>query len=255
MLVPDSWLQPGTTLDDLREHFTVHGGGVNGLLFGPEPPLRFMITDTRQHAELRDAWIDAIREHPVAYARHRASFALSFLGLTGGPFVRGNVFTAGQQPEDWSLSCPLSDLYAEDVYDAVTWLPRSSDGSTIWRPWWIILVLVGSAVLAGIRKCAEVRMLLASSVATIGVFLTLAAAPGLRYFWPVSVATSIVALLALHRFSRFRGEWDTSDGAGDSSPFDGGTDLEPIGPEQDRTVASEAVGGDVHRHSKLYVGR
>ena len=69
MLLPASSLRPGADLDAIRKAFDDGEGAY--LWFGPEPALRCSIVPPDAVAELREAWLQAIRDHPIDMIEHR----------------------------------------------------------------------------------------------------------------------------------------------------------------------------------------
>ena len=241
LLIPSSSLEPGATLEDIRQHFTLHGEAVNRLLFTPDAPVRFMITDPEIHREIRNAWLEAIRDHPLEYLRHRTAFTWALLGVSG-EYTLGSVWPTESRAEDWGLNCPVRERYVPGLFSVVSWIPRTTDSWPWWRVWWMVGVLAIGTALAGWR-CAEARMLCGSSMMTIVLFALLAAAPGLRYLWLVSIAASVVVLLSLRRIPGLArrplppGEGRAGGSAG------------PTGQAPDRSVGplglTGAVGGEL----------
>ena len=197
ILLPASSPQPGTTLDDLRSHFTVHGGAGYGLFFSKDEPIRYVATAAAED-ELQSAWLDAVKKYPGQYLSFRLSFAMSMLGVSGR-YPLGAMFDTGSRPADWGLRCPLNDRYFPALFDRASGILTTVDSWPIWRMWWFGVVFVAAAALVGLRRSAEVRMLLAVSVAQLVTFAIFAVGIGWRYMWFVAVATVVTLALVLSR--------------------------------------------------------
>jgi hypothetical protein len=192
MLLPASSLRRGATIQTLKSHFSLQGA--DPLWFAKDAPLVFANADPHAEQQLRDAWLDAIRAHPDLYVRHRTAVALSLLGFSA-PYAKGAFWNTGSKPADFGLRCPLDRPYVSGLFDRVSSILETADGWTIWRMWWLGLIVVGAAVLAGLRRCAEARLLLVACISTVLLFAALTTGPYPRYLWLVSV--TVVPMIAL----------------------------------------------------------
>lgn len=198
LLLPESSLTPGATLDDLRSHFQTNGSGVDKLLFPADAPVRFRISDPAVEREIKQAWLDAIISHPLAYVKHRLAVTRAMLGISTS-YPHGGMYDPGSRPETWGLDCDLPTPYFPEVQSGLLSIPRVGDQWTIWRVWWMLLVIVGGAYVVGYRRSAEARMLVGYSISTIATFAMFAGAPLMRYFWPINLSWAIMVALALSR--------------------------------------------------------
>jgi hypothetical protein len=191
MLVPASSLRPGTNLAKLREHWS-EGEGY-GLFFTPDAPVKWAVPPA-QVAELRRAWIDAIKDHPIQYLEHRAKFGLIFLGITKPSY---GVFLPRTTPAGWGYDYSLP---AESAPWFTSWYQRTflEGGAFCWfRQWMFIVVLVGVGLTRRGRRSIAVRTLLASGIGSTLSFMVAAPAAGFRYAWFTMLCSLLAAAIGL----------------------------------------------------------
>jgi hypothetical protein len=249
MRLPPSSLRPGATLESLKSHFSIHG--TDALWFSKDAPLVFANPDPHAEQELRDAWLDAIRAHPDLYIRHRTAVALSLLGLSA-PYAKGALWNTGSMPADFGLRCPLDRPYVSGLFDRVSNILEIADGWPIWRMWWLVLILIGAAVLAGLRRCSEARLLLVACLSTVLLFAALTTGPYPRYLWMVSVAVLPMIALAASQLPALRRDDEPSgdviprgDGVVTEHPDRGQGEVVEIPPDA-TDLAEQFVGHGDH---------
>jgi hypothetical protein len=187
MLLPASSLNPGADLDDIRKWFDESDGGY--LWFSPDPPVRFGV-DAAAVAELRTAWLDAIREHPVEFAEHRLQYARSLLGFGRPTYV---VWEVPQQPAMWGFGYHVHPPFAPWFRSWVERTVAHFGWYSAFRAWmWVLVLLVVGFSPRG-RRSVAVRTLVAAGGASLLSFMLAGTSSGFRYAW----FTMLCALLSL----------------------------------------------------------
>lgn len=209
-LFPAGSLRDGSSLDDIREHFRPEMGDL--WLYGEGTPLIHPIKSASIVEAQRQAWIDAIRDHPVDYVQLRTAYTLGLLGFRGE--VSG-VFDRGSTPESLGIECPVPERRLPGVEAAVADLLDDASSWPMFRGWVFVLLLVGSSLVAGLKRCAESRALLAGGMANLATIVVLGISPTFRYSWFTAVCALVGCGLALGRWPLVR-----ADGASDAVPED-----------------------------------
>lgn len=208
MLLPDFVRLPELTLDQLREKYSRY---TSVPLFAPPHAMRdglgmpFTPDESRR---LHDAWLDAVREHPAAYAEHR-------LAVTKAQFSRYR----NDRPSDLGY-IPYAVQYKDNPAFAQneTRLHRAAvDWYQVTVGWWIsapavyVVLAIGCALIAW-RGRSDFRAEFALATAVSGLLYVaplplVAPSAELRYSgWLFAAATiSLVSLIALTMADRRTG--------------------------------------------------
>jgi hypothetical protein len=197
LLLPASSLTPGTTLDDVRA--AVDEGESGALWFSEDPPVRWAV-GPEAVSELREAWLTAIREHPIDMIEHRLAYAGSLLNIDrpAYSFYEPPALPAGWG-FDFSLHRPFFPSFASWFGGTVaTW------GWYGWfRLWiWTLVLLVVGLSRRG-RRSVAVRTLTAAGLGSLLSFMAAATSSGFRYAW----FTMVCALLTLAIASSWVLQW------------------------------------------------
>jgi hypothetical protein len=226
MLVPPSARTPGADLATLREHWSE--GESYGLFFGPDAPLRWALRPP-QVAELRRAWLEAIKDHPVEYLALRTRYGLTFLGFTKPSY---GVFLPRTTPEGWGFDYSIHSDYAPwftGWYDRTF---REGGVFSSFRQWMFIAVLLAVGLTSRGRRSVAVRTLMAAALGTTFSFLVAAPAAGFRYAWFTMLCSLLAATIGLFwtaQWLRLRSEASTSHATTDAhlNPHDTCSDATP----------------------------
>jgi hypothetical protein len=200
LLVPVTFLHPGTTLKDVEANFDE--GAAEAWFFSQASPLKFPVSDGSEIAKLRSAWLSAIGRHPIAYFRLRLSYALDQLGMAQ-PHPGGSLDDRGSRPETWGIVCDLPDVAIPSVNSAVDRVLTQVDNSHDVRGWVFLGLLIVSSLLPWKSRCNEAHALLGAaffnevSIAALGMSATY------RYCWFLAVAAQFTMALTLRRSRQF----------------------------------------------------
>ncbi|MGE3836121.1 MAG: hypothetical protein AB7H43_15255 [Acidimicrobiia bacterium] len=198
MLLPPAALAPGTTLDTLRANYQVETGDQ---LYFANPPQLVLMGSQSAVDDLRDRWLDAIRAHPVAYAKQKVKFGMALLGVSRPTF--GVYGGRGSQPEEFGLRCPLDPTYEEGLWEVAHRQLVKVENNGFGRPWIFALLGVGVLALAAVRREQVTAALVLSGFASTVVFFALSSSATFRYLWMMVVFVSIALLGSLGRWPRF----------------------------------------------------
>ena len=195
MLFPKGTFERGTTLEDVGAFFDPRVG--DRYFFAPGTPVD-PFKPAAQVERLRDAWIDAVLEHPDDYLRTRLTYTWALLGGSG-PHPLQSINDDGSRPETWNNPCPLPErtypgLHRE-VVDVLDWFEERH----VFRGWVFLVVLVVAAAVAGLRRVLEARCLLVAGVLSLAGLAVAGISPTYRYSWFTSLAALIAVALALRR--------------------------------------------------------
>jgi hypothetical protein len=188
MLLPSSSLRPGATLDDIRAVLDDGDGGY--LWFIPNAPVNFAV-GSEAAAELRDAWLRAIREHPIEMAQHRFRTAWAILNLDRPTF---SVYDPPQLPSMWP---DLDYTLHPPFFPSVTSWVEGSVAHWSWygsmRAWIFSLALLVVGLSPRGRRSLATRHLVAGGIGSQLSFMVAGTSSGFRYTW----FTMLCALLAV----------------------------------------------------------
>jgi hypothetical protein len=210
MLVPVSRLGAGYPLPVLRARFNPAIADV--LIWSPDAHRLVYATDANQ-AELRAAWLRALRDHPLSYLKFRAEYMAQFIGLRNDTARLRGQFAADegmveQNSQVWSRThSPLQQLYYR--------LSETAWGKYLYVPWlWLLAGLLALFGFAGgwlARTHTRIgnllpQLLVMSALSYTLLMSTISAAALSRYHsWP-RVAIGIAIVTALLQFvSTLRG--------------------------------------------------
>jgi hypothetical protein len=191
MLLPASSLRPGTTLGDLRTHFDEAEGG--NLWFSSDAPVYWMLPQGPV-AELRDAWIEAIKDHPLQYLEHRARFSLGYLGLDKDAYA---IFGPGTRPEQMGFTYMVGDDYFPGFRQ---WYERDVASNEFFGPfrqWMFVAVLALVGLSRRGRRSVAVRTLVLAGLGSTLSFMVAAASSGFRYAWFTMLCSLLTAAIGL----------------------------------------------------------
>ena len=202
MLLPDFVVPPGVTLDQLREKYTPY---TCVPLYAPPHAVRdgfAMPFSASENTRLRQAWLDAVRRHPAAYAAHRFAVTRALFSRyrNDRPSDLGYIPYVVQYRDNPALAQNDSSLHRM----ALAWYARTVG-------WWIsapapyILLAIACALLAW-RRRGDLRADFALAMAASGLLYVaplplVAPSAELRYSgWLFAAATmSLIALVAARR--------------------------------------------------------
>lgn len=206
MLIPSSRLgQEGYPLSLLKARFSP--AAADPILWGADG-YHFLYAPNADHIELRDAWIDAIRKYPGAYARGRAEYASRFVGIrNNSPWLMGQFFAdesmvVNLPQQGWlRTKSPLQEFYGQ--ISLSQWLHY------IYVPWVWILAGMFFIVLWMFRSIDDqpsiiskvVPQLLVISAISYTFLMCMVSASALaRYHsWP-RIAIGLVVAMAIASF-------------------------------------------------------
>jgi hypothetical protein len=193
VLLPATSVREGTTVADLDAFFDY--GNPTPVYWDDGSPL---VMGPSNYGALRRAWVDAVREHPMAYLGHRIAMAAAVLGITHG-HPQGTAFEGGGRPEDFGLTCPLGETWLPSVRSGIQSLLAAIERTGVWRGWTWLVALIGFGAVAGFRRNREALALaVAGSVSLVSVALA-AGSITFRYSWFTVVCALVVGGLALER--------------------------------------------------------
>jgi hypothetical protein len=159
----------------------------------PLPPLAH---NKAQYAEMRTAWLAAIRRHPGEYAARRASLAASLLGL--GARESYMPFFWGIHPND------MLPPYRETLLTpAVMRIMNGLRATILFRGWAYLIILVAVVLIAARRRDHVLGLIAASAILYIVPLFAIMPGPVFRYlWWPVVAALILVAHALSPAFAR-----------------------------------------------------
>lgn len=169
ILLPAGSHGPGLTLDDLRQAFVPYA---NTTLFaktraGMRQP--FLDSDDPLNAQIRRAWLDAIRRHPRAYLAHRWRLSSALFGEKQADWPHELVYLDGEYRYD-------ANPRVEPNHSAAhRWLIRlfARLRTTLLLAAWPYVVLALVAVGIGWRRRHHAQARVALAVLASGLFYAL----------------------------------------------------------------------------------
>ncbi len=154
LLVPPNFLDPGATLADVEANFDE--GAAEAWYSTETSPLVYPVRDGSEIADLRSAWLTAIRRHPIAYLEVRLSYALAQLGVTQA-HPGGSAADPGSRPETFGIACDVPEPAFPSLTSAADRVLIRTDESHVLRGWFFLAMLIASTVLTWRPRCNEAR--------------------------------------------------------------------------------------------------
>ena len=197
VLLPAATHRPELTLDDLRSAYVPYTNvpiftATQGRVIGP-----FFLLDDPAAASLRDAWFDAIREHPAAYFAHRWRLTQALFGTKSREWPHELVYV----DEEFAFrDNPPVTPNSSSLHAACIRLTETLRDTVLLAPWPYLLLSLAALACAWRRRAhanAQAALaVLASGLAYAAPLPIVAPSAELRYLGWTCLAAIIGAGLA-----------------------------------------------------------
>jgi hypothetical protein len=203
VLLPPESHGPGLTVEDLRDAFVPYA---NTTIFertraGMRQP--FLNPDDPLNAAIRSAWIDAIVEHPSAYAAHRWRVTRALFGTKQADWPRELNYVVGEYQYDGNPPVASNTGRVHERVLRIFDILRSTVVLAAWP--YVVLALIAAVVAWRRRSEAHVQAALAVFVSGLLYALPLvviAPSAEFRYLGWTCLSTILGVALATPRIDR-----------------------------------------------------
>jgi len=184
-----TWDRRELTLDELARVYSPESNYF--ILWGPRTqPRPGWVYDDEGYAELRAAWIRAVREHPIAYLSHRMSAFIRFLGFR----IRARAY--------WyppSREIAAGRAWNSAIQSRLIGFAESHPQLIFFKAWFYVAIVALCVAVGARRRFASVAFwaIGASGILYECSYLFVSTAGDFRYsWWIMCVALMLPALLA-----------------------------------------------------------